>query len=168
MAIKTKFDLEVEINDKLYKVDMLDKVPEKNRKELKAIAEKSEDVVSKRNSLLEELTEKTQEFEINQNILEAVKKEEAPTKDVNTLEINIEQKALLKNISKLKKEVEDLNGQYEENQKTSEEVLKKRYDLTVSGADKAKLKKEIEFLEVPFGVLFAELATLIADKKKKK
>jgi len=161
MAIRTKFNVSIEIDEKQFKVSVLDKISSKKQAEIKETSEKHKDSFLKRDALQSELNTATQEFEINKYILE-------DSKFVGKIKVALEQKSLNRDISKLNQEIKDVDENITSLQDAMEEIFEKRYDIAVSGADKAALKKEVVELGISYQVLSEEFEKLIKAEKEKK
>lgn len=160
MAIKTKYDIPFDIDENSFSVVVSE--PNKSQKqELKVLVDKSKDHYTKRDSLQTELSEAQEEFEINKHIL-------ADGKVLEKASVWLEQKALNKQIFKLRKEIDSIDKGLISVNEALEEIYKKRFELLISGADKVSFKKEIEEKGIEYRTIFESIASLIKAAKEKK
>ncbi len=161
MAIKTKYSITIEIDDKPFSIVVSNKLTSIQQDELDEVTQKHQQSFEKRDSLGAELNEAIEEFEINKHIL-------ADADVIEKVKVVFEQKSLNKKIFRLKKEISELEKNITSVSKAMEELFAKRYELGVNGADKVSLKKEIVDAGIGFGVIFSEIADEINKAKEKK
>ena len=161
MAIQTKYPLKIEIDDKSFSVVLAGVISASLLGDLKEIQEKNSVSLSRRASLTQELDEAEEMYEINKHIL-------AHGKVVEKVGVMFEQKALNKEIKRLKKKMIEVNKELVDFPAQAEALYKKRFETDVSGADKESLRKEIETLKISYQVVFNEFDTQMREAQEKK
>jgi hypothetical protein len=162
--IKTKYDVAIMIDEREFNV-VLSEPNKQDKEELKAISESRLESFKMRDALSAKLTEKTEEYELNKQLI----------KDVG-FEVNLgvkakllwEQKELNRELHTLRKEISDLDAGSASIDEALESLFKKRFDLLVSGADKESLKSVVETHGIAYKELFIELGKLVVEAKEKK
>ncbi|NOQ31517.1 MAG: hypothetical protein GQ570_10370 [Helicobacteraceae bacterium] len=158
--IKTRYPIALEIDDQPFSI-VVNEPTKAQQKKIGDIFDKSALEHSKRDSLQSELNETQNEFDINKQILSE--------DDVNDRHsILLEQKAHNKRIPQILKDITELDKTLTNMSETLNEAFAKRFDLLVSGNDKAALKKEIETKNINYQVLFNAISELVKKEKVKK
>jgi len=158
--IKTKYDVTIAIDEREFNVVLSE--PKKEDKEaLKALSESRFESFKMRDALSAKISEKTEEYELNKQLLKEVGL-------VDKAKLLWEQKELNRELHTLRKELSDLDTQSTSIDEELEEIFKKRFDLIVSGTDKETLKNMVEIHGVAYRDLFTELGKLVAKAQEKK
>jgi hypothetical protein len=158
--IQTKYNVTLDIDSKLFVV-VVSEPTKAQKQEIANISEKHSEKLTHRDSLQAELNEAQEEFDINKQILEF-------GTVVEKSKVWLPQKGLNKQIHKLKKELNEIDKGLIDVNKMIEEMLAKRFEMVVSGADKISLQKEIEAKDIEYRIIFNAMAELIKEEKEKK
>ena len=161
MAIKTKYPVTIEIDDKSFSVSVSQQVTSSQESELKEVFTQNRENFEKIDSLQNPLNELLEEFDINKLILKH-------GTVVEKVSVMFEQKSLNKKIFQLQKEIAELDRDSLSLSKAMEKLYEKRFDLLVSGADKLKLKEEANSIGLSYQALFNEFAKEIQEVEEKK
>lgn len=158
--IKTKYDVTIAIDEREFNV-VLSEPKKQDKEELKALSESRLETFKMRDALSAKLAEKTEEYELNKQLLKEVGL-------VDKAKLLWEQKELNRELHTLRKEINDLDAGSASIDEALESLFKKRFDLLVSGADKEALKSVVETHGVAYRELFVELGKLVAEVQEKK
>jgi len=158
--IKTKYDVTIAIDEREFNV-VLSEPKKQDKEELKALSESRLETFKLRDALSAKLAEKTEEYELNKQLLKEVGL-------VDKAKLLWEQKELNRELHTLRKELGDLDAGSASIDEALESLFKKRFDLLVSGADKEALKSVVETHGVAYRELFVELGKLVAEEREKK
>lgn len=158
--IKTKYDVAIMIDEREFNV-VLCEPKKQDKEELKALSESRLESFKMRDALSAKIAEKTEEYELNKQLLKEVGL-------VDKAKLLWEQKELNRELHTLRKEISDLDAGSASIDEALESLFKKRFDLLVSGADKEALKSVVETHGVAYKELFLELGKLVAEAKEKK
>ncbi|MGE4510643.1 MAG: hypothetical protein AB7D43_06050 [Sulfurimonadaceae bacterium] len=158
--IKTKYDVAIMIDEREFNV-VLSEPKKQDKEELKALSESRLESFKMRDALSAKLAEKTEEYELNKQLLKE-------SGIVDKAKLLWEQKELNRELHTLRKEINDLDAGSASIDEALESLFKKRFDLLVSGADKEALKSVVETHGVAYKELFVELGKLVAGAQEKK
>ncbi|MCX6076430.1 MAG: hypothetical protein NTW78_06015 [Campylobacterales bacterium] len=160
MAISTKYPVEIEIDETKYSVTVSEATKAQTN-EIDVVSQGYKEELNKRAPIQEQLNEAREDFAINKEIL-------AHGSVVEKVKVMFEQKALNKEIFRLERELEVIDKSSTNFGEMLEDIFSKRFDLQVSGADKASLKKEIENKSIGYKNIFNEIGELVTKSKEKK
>ncbi|MGB3751873.1 MAG: hypothetical protein WA945_09925 [Arcobacteraceae bacterium] len=158
--IKTKFNISIEIDDKPFSISVQEPT-KKQVEEMQEVSNKYKGEYEKLDASKNELKEAQNEFDINKQILEYGKVTEKAS-------VWMEQKKLNKKIFTLKPQITESERTITSISKMIEELLEKRFDLLVGGADKTSLKKECDDKGISFETIIAAIGKLVEKQKEKK
>lgn len=158
--IKTKYDVKIAIDEREFNV-VLSEPTKRDKEELKALSESRLGTFKARDALSAKLAEKSEEYELNKQLLKEVGL-------VDKAKLLWEQKELNRELHTLRKEIGDLDAGSASIDEALELLFKKRFDLLVGGADKDALKSTVEMHGVAYRELFLELGKLVVEAKEKK
>ena len=159
--IKTKHNIEIEIDENKHSIVVQENMSVAQKEQLDATRKEYENSYEERDGVQNELMDLEEEYGINGHILANGTKEEKS-------EVMFVQKKLFKKISKLRKKLKELNANVTDISKIFEEGFKNRFEVTVSGAGKESLKAEMEAKNISYQVLFAEITKKVQASNKKK
>jgi len=161
MAIKSKYPIKISIDDKPFSIVACQMMTASQKDELSEVTDKHSESFEKRDSLQLEITSYKEEFEINKHIL-------SHGKVTQIVAVMFEQKTLNQDIFRLEKEMRELDKNIVSLNKAMEEIYERRFDLSVSGADKDALKKEMQTIGLSYQAIISEINGQVKEAKEKK
>ena len=158
--IVTKHKIALVIDDTTYHVVVADatKSQEKELKEYAKSYDTALETFTKANSSYMTLAD---EYKLNKVLLEE------PTL-IERITIALEQKQLIKKINTAKEAIIDAGEVLNNPSVSLAQIFEKKYDLLITGADAAALKKVVLEKNVGFEKLFAEVNQVVEQVKQKK
>lgn len=159
-VILTVYALVVPINDKSFSIT-ISEPNEKQSSQLTAMIKEHSTANDKRSDLQQKLRTVMEEFDLNKTILEHAEGEEKLT-------LSLEQKALNREIPQLMTDIDALSGDLEKSTIAYKEMYEKKFELLISGKDKALLKKELKDMRIDYATLFESIGILAKKAKDTK
>lgn len=161
MDIRTNYLITITVDDLPYKLTVRD-ANKKDEAEIDQWREKSTKNFAKRDEILSELTEKRDTYKFNNIILTDEKYEGSVSA------LCIEQKKLNEDIHKLNRDLIQEEKKIEPLNDILESLMKKRFDLLVSGDEKDAFKNIIEENGISYTFIAEVMGKKIQEEKEKK